>query len=513
MTTALCISITFLDRRYHGRGDGRSPEWPPSPMRLLQALVAGNGSAINTVCDVRSAVRWLETQPPPTILAPPIRHGTPCPLYVPNNAMDLVAKSWVRGNFENSIAEHRVLKLVCPLHLCGNDTVHYIWPLSSSDAEPPPIELLARTVEQIVALGWGIDMVVATCRVLSSSNFLGENLEKWDVVPDRATSILRCPIAGSLDALMERHAANLNRLADGIFRAVPPLTTYRAVGYRRSTDPVGRRTACFELRHVNGEFCRYTQRKLLHIAGMVRHLAKGAMLRSPPPKTESDWVERYIVGHRDQDGIGEHRQLSYLPLPSIGHKHADQAIRRVMLTAPLGDDAWLEYLAQCLAGKVLKPENRREFGELGPPTLVRTYHDKVARYYTAKANSWASVTPVILPGHDDRKPAKTRKLIEMALAQSGIDQPCTYKWASHSCFRNSLSAHKYRRDRNSDVRHWQFESVKDYLRGRTWVHLTLEFEDQLEVPGPLVIGAGRHCGFGLMSKNPNADNPCTSPTP
>jgi CRISPR-associated protein Csb2 len=34
---------------------------------------------------------------------------------------------------------------------------------------------------------------------------------------------------------------------------------------------------------------------------------------------------------------------------------------------------------------------------------------------------------------------------------------------------------------------------------QTAVHLTLRFNDNLQVPGPLAIGAGRHCGFGLMA--------------
>ncbi len=36
--------------------------------------------------------------------------------------------------------------------------------------------------------------------------------------------------------------------------------------------------------------------------------------------------------------------------------------------------------------------------------------------------------------------------------------------------------------------------------GKTWVHLTLTFENELEASGPLVIGAGRHSGFGLMAE-------------
>lgn len=227
---------------------------------------------------------------------------------------------------------------------------------------------------------------------------------------------------------------------------------------------------------------------------------------SPPPdiekceqwKTADDWVLQYVAGHRN-DNADDHRQFSYLPLPSVGHEHADQMVRRVMVAAPMGDDAWLEHLAVRLAGRQLKPKNGNEFGDQGSPTLLRIYHDKVVRRYTDASNGWASVTPVILPGHDDKNPAKTQKLIKAALAQSGIHQPCTYEWSAHSRFSNSLSAHKYHKDREANVKNWQFVNVKDYLRSKTWVHLTLNFNDELKAPGPLVIGAGRHCGFGLMA--------------
>ncbi|MER3462825.1 MAG: type I-U CRISPR-associated protein Cas5/Cas6, partial [Armatimonadota bacterium] len=42
MTRHLCISVTPLDDLFHGKGDDDEPEWPPSPMRLFQALVAGS---------------------------------------------------------------------------------------------------------------------------------------------------------------------------------------------------------------------------------------------------------------------------------------------------------------------------------------------------------------------------------------------------------------------------------------------------------------------------------------
>lgn len=492
MSEALCISVTFLDPQYHGRGDGGLPEWPPSPMRLFQAMVAGNGPTLGSGDDIDSALRWLETQPPPTVLAPPFQQGTPCPLYVPNNALDVVAKSWVRGNNDASIAEHRTLKIVRPTHLRGGDTVHYLWPRTSSDTAPPPVGPLGQAVERMVALGWGIDLVVAQCRVLSSVDSAGNGMERWDARPGHATSILRCPVHGTLDALMDRHAAFLCRLADDTFHPVSPMTAYRNVGYRRPTDPAGRPYAIFELRHDDGSFCRYSQRKLIHIAGMVRHLAKEAMQQSPPRGVRDDWVERHVVGHRESKA-DNHRQFSYLPIPSIGHANADQAVRRVMVVAPAGEYTWLEHLASRLAGRQLKPENGNEFGIQGPPTMVRVSRDKVARRYASTATRWASVTPVILPGHDDRKPAKRIKLIERSLKEAGFDQPCSFEWSVVSRFRNSLSAHKYDLNKRANF------FLPPYLQSRTATHLTLTFNDGLKVPGPLAIGAGRHCGFGLMA--------------
>ncbi len=233
----------------------------------------------------------------------------------------------------------------------------------------------------------------------------------------------------------------------------------------------------------------------MHIAGMVRHLAVEVMKQSPPSDVGdvTKWLDSFVAGHAR--GNPKHRQFSYLPLPSIGHEHADQAVRRVMITAPVGDDAWLEYLALRLAGQRLKPDPKSDdpFGEKGPPTLVRIYRDKVARCYTAAANHWASVTPVILPGHTDRKRNKTIKLIERALREAGIEQPCTYEWSPVSRFRKSLSAHKCDRDGKP------IYLKPTYLRQLTAVHLELTFKEQFEVPGPLVLGAGRHCGFGLMA--------------
>lgn len=230
----------------------------------------------------------------------------------------------------------------------------------------------------------------------------------------------------------------------------------------------------------------------MHIAGMIRHLAKETMQDSPPSDVDNRWIEQYVLGHRIDNGK-THKQFSYLPLPSIGHIHADQMIRRVMITATIGDDQWLKHVVTLLSGRQLKPERGNEFADQGPPTLIHVRRDKVAQHYTALANRWTSVTPAILPGHDDHRPVKTRKLIMTALAQAGIEQPCHFEWSATSRFRKSLSAHKFNRYGNLVY------FKPRYLQELTAIHLTVTFDNEVKVPGPLAIGAGRHCGFGLMA--------------
>jgi CRISPR-associated protein Csb2 len=495
MSDYLNIAVTFLDARFHGRADGGEPEWPPSPLRLLQAIVAANAEQIGADGDLHRALTWLEAQPPPMIFAPTSKRAESYCLSVPNNAMDIVGQAWMLENYfgdgDANPAKHRTMKTFRPVLMIDGETVYYLWKLDDA----APFRSLINAARRVVALGWGIDLVVACAQPISSEQLRSIPGERWIPTTSMNVTSLRTPIQGTLIALQQRHRSFLSRIRHSVFSPVQPLNRFAIAGYRRSCDPITHPFAVFELRNDDGSFCMYPQRKLMHIAGMVRHLAMAAMKQSPPADAPDNWVERYVAGHCNEED-DKHRQFSYLPVPSIGNEHADQAVRRVMIAAPMGDETWLEHLAQRLRGKVLVPKYGNEFQGLEPPALVRVYHDKVARCYTDPATRWTSVTPVILPGHDDRKPAKTRKLIEVALNQSGIDQPCEFEWSANSMFRKSLSAHKYDKDGNP-VGYLR----PDHLLTQTAIHLTLQFNENLCVPGPLAIGAGRHCGFGLMAKH------------
>ena len=61
MTTYFCISVRFLLPYSHGRDENDEPEWPPSPLRAFQAIVAASAGRWNEqtagqLCVDRSAM-------------------------------------------------------------------------------------------------------------------------------------------------------------------------------------------------------------------------------------------------------------------------------------------------------------------------------------------------------------------------------------------------------------------------------------------------------------------------
>jgi len=534
MPNYLRIMIRFLDPvpSFHGQCDAGEPEWPPSPLRLFQALVdaaASNCRERQFVECAQPLLHWLEHLSQPVIAAPTHTIGSPFRIAVPNNDLDIWASPISKGSEpKKQPNELKAMKLVRPVHI-SNDTLHYLYPLP--DGTCPHLEVLKAAARSMTHLGWGIDMVAGDASILSSEEVAKLAGVRWQPSPTGGKP-LRVPKPGTLNDLIRKHTDFLNRVSSDGFRPVPPLREFDIVRYRSQHEPAQRPFRIFELRNLDGTRFRYSHRKLIHIAGMVRHLAirataSKALLEklypdhdqssdpfrngSPPSgiSNPDHWVETYIAGHV-ADGSQIHRQLSYLPLPSVGTEHTNPGVRRVMIVAPAGDDAWLNHVARRLGGQQLKAlnEKRPEFGqdENGQPNsgplLVPLSHtgDGVTRTYTGSASVWHSFTPVILPGHNDHKSEKTRMLIERSLMQAGIEQPCEFEWSAFSRFRKSYSAHKYDQEKQP-----QGYIRPNHLLSQTAVHLTLRFHDgsvhktPVPVSGPIAIGAGRHCGFGLFA--------------
>ena len=161
MPSVYCLTVNFLDPvpAFHGRGDGGEPEWPPSPLRLFQALVcaaAGRWREGPLADYALPDLRWLELQREPTIIAPDIQpERTSFRMYVPNNAGDLVTAAWARGYDEAKFASLNVEKDILPTRLLGGDAIHYLWELPGvvPDSVLGFLETLSAATRSITHLG------------------------------------------------------------------------------------------------------------------------------------------------------------------------------------------------------------------------------------------------------------------------------------------------------------------------------------------------------------------------
>ncbi len=477
----LLLTIRFLDASFHGKADGGEREWPPSPMRLFAALLAGAKSRWSDAR--RNAFLWLECQSPPTIRSTGSCHGSELLTYVPNNNSD-------------SGKIIRTGKVIRPTLLDDPPMVEYLWEVGPGDEGHA--EVIAEAARHLRALGWGIDLAIGYCRVI---NLLPPVRRKFVEFTPRSPGVgggtsLRVPIEGSLRSLEDSYRTSLNRIrADGAIHDQPgPPTCDKRVYAASGVLPF----CAFTLQTPDEETVACRPQRIKELVGMIRHAAASDLVRKAVQRLNQSRsaqdaidVDRVILGH-PRDSVGP--RLSILPLPSIGHPHSDGQIRRVLLAeSPGGDGCLCRLLFQTLHGVALAPERANDAISPGEVRLVRLdATDRFLRFNTQAAKVWASVTPVLLPGYDDRNDhrgdhrkrlARAEQLVCKALAQAGIETPARVEIFRVPYWPGTLHAREYQ----------PREKLAHYPR---W-HVRLTFDRPRT--GPLTIGSGRHCGFGLFA--------------
>lgn len=544
----LILTARFLDNRYHGLLTKKGPpEWPPSPYRLFQALVSGvarRGELVEgedvlnnkNLTPIGQALDWLQRYTsihPPVIIAPKSKayqKGDGVIRFVPNNDDETHLHPEL----------HRVAKPTIPtLFLLEPDQkpeVHYVWDIS--DAPDAPVDHIRDAARSVITLGWGIDMAFADARTASQDDVQQLKGVRWYPKPGDGSfeDTLRVPTYDAeygectLSDLRHCHSTAINRIEHGKpLKTVDKPKVFDRVLYTSTERQIGRPSIFFRLVDNELEPTRYPQPLLAHIAAVVRHAAIDCMKKdgSNAPRwidqiTRAEWAERFVRG-LNRPPRNDHQQISYVPLPSIGHGYSDAMIRNVMLVAPIGCERELEYVAARLGDLPLEfkdgQKNEPEDGEpcdrdmpsrIALPRWLQRFNPLQGKFinncYLGRSKVWQSVTPVILDEHIDQITREMKdgqkikyrdendfiRLIKLALQRAGVETPCRFSWQTPPFFRNCLSAHRY--DRN---KHPNFVPPKR-LDGKTAVHLRLVFDH--DVPGPITLGAGRHCGFGLMAR-------------
>jgi len=504
MNRALCISVEFLNGTFHGQGDV-GPEWPPSPLRIFQAITAAAAALRPGVAFEREAapsLRWLASLGAPTIVAPPARPSTPVRIAVPNNDLDIVAADWQRGREpKRGAAELKTMKTVAPMLLPDPCRVYYLWHVD--ETADPHIDVLRTACRSVSHVGWGTDLAACNLTLLMAptpQDVLGHG-EVWEPIDARAANRLRVPRPSALDALQHRHTLFLNRLEGGVLAAVPPLDpqAYERRGYTRDSEMPARPYAAFELRTPDGSRFRPFDpvRSAVIVAAMVRHALADIARRAGWP---TERVNVVVHGHTP-DGTAPGAlpanapRFGYLPIPTVesygeyAGRYRLSMIRRVVVAGSIDLENEIRWVEHALAGSQLFDERTGAAVAVLQPVSGR---DWVIDRYSAPSSRWLSSTPVLLPGYDSRDPRKTERLIRKALQHAGVPRSLAADadlgWSPAALLAGADAAWRYRRPAS--------------LTGSVPVHLEIGWRGSdgqpIARPGPLAIGSGRFRGLGVM---------------
>jgi CRISPR-associated protein Csb2 len=497
--SALILHIRLHDGRYHGEGD-----WPPSPARLFQALVAGAGLGSQIKEDEITALKWMEEQDPPIIGAPHARRADQrVLLYMPNNDSDRI-----EGDPARIAAIRTDTKTFQPYFFDPNIEFLYIWKVEETDQKKA--ETVLSLAERLYQFGRGIDLAWAWGEILNDQQ-LEELITKYDghiFYPSGGKSeiMLRSPRSGSLESLRERYQAyrqrfrytKQDRSVKVLFRKPPP-PLFQVVAYN---SPPSRQLYDLQEPASSEAFAPWPLERVYSLVVLIRDGAVKKLKQALHSRQEE--IERVLVG-RKPDGSNAcppEQRVRLIPLPSIGHFHADRQIRRVLVEVPpkcllCADDVYWAFSGLDVVN--------RETGEV-QATLIRSDDQDFLRHFGISDNQcyclWRTVTPAALPVQRRRiEPTRMRQEAkageerrkELEQAAAAVIQALR-----HVGIRTRVDTIRVQREpfESNGERVEPFAAGSRFSKHELW-HVEIRFAEGIS--GPLVIGNGRFLGLGLMA--------------
>ena len=479
-----------LTGTFHGLGERNQLEWPPTPFRLFQALVAGafGGRHVGDEA-AHNALTWLEAQGAPTIYAPVVHRLNDVQIFVPNNDLDAV------GGEPQRVGEIRSDKKFCPRMFNKNLPFHYLWQDITDDMP----EALPVIVQRLHTFGLGIDAAFADSKLFSSDEIKSwrpeRNLLRYYPSKGSQTPV---PISGSLDSLTARYKAFGERL-DHVGKKTKFTQPPKPVSGRAAYNALPHRLMV-ELRNSEGKVTPLSPTATAPLIEAVRQTIATSFPNDP-------LVERLIIGRGAGAGDISSR-LRIIPLPSVGHQHADQFIRRILIELPQSSPLNIEAIRWALEGALLDLKLRTASYCIN---MVLTDLDKMAHHYinaTPCTKVWRSVTPVILPSGKSGRLGKSlanvtsdNRFAQKASRYAARDDRALLAAIRHAGVSADLVSASLRREPFTAKGQLAGNFVVDtrFPKDRAY-HAKLFFAEP--VRGPLVIGDGRFLGLGLFEPQP-----------
>jgi CRISPR-associated protein Csb2 len=463
------------------------PEWPPHPDRLFMALVAAWGE---TGCNggEERTLRWLETLPPPDLVASDGEERTATTSYVPVNDMAMPRLRSGRAASEKQAAaglallpENRPRKARhFPAVRCRDDTVFFLW---QAAVDPGQMAALTGLSAKVTYLGHSSSPV--QCWTLPAKETAALK-PSW--VPARAARgdiRLRVPTAGRFQDLCARFRAG-QRPTSGIWAGYEqprPLASERRCSL---FDP-----SLIMLRQTGGR--RFGLETTLSLTRALRD----CLIKLWSEAKEGAPAPEWLSGHAPDGKPSQHDHAAFIPLPDVGHEHADGHLLGLAVVMP----RWLPSndAASGFGGILWEPTGeprpiRLVLGDLGVSELE--LEDRPSRPVALTpatwsglglppSRRWATVTPICFNRHpkgdselemESDIAAACERIGFQGLVEAVVPAPV-------SMFIGCPTARgfpKLRRKSGGSIRH---------------THAIITFKEP--VTGPVLLGAGRYRGYGL----------------
>ena len=430
-------------------------EWPPAPSRVLAALIAAGGGPEPHYSEL---VEFAAAQPP-TIYADPKPHSQPLHgRFVAQNA-----------NTKSTHHEYpaRNGRLVKPgTRMSPRDRrVVFLYPDLNPTAET--VAALQWRAARVGYLGCGDSPVATRIRLVESP----PDGPAFIPDPDGSVSInthTKEHVAAWCAAFEAWTNRGINRRRFMILR--------HQTAYRSPTEVLDPATDGGQVIAWMSFNSSIPGRK----ASAIAHVFKSATY-SRYQQLHSAVPPNWLHGHDIPEGNGDWQLVRFLPLPNVGHQHADGRIHGLAVWLPPGaTETETRRIAEAvravtnLAGitdgvAIADPRNRR--------SLTTS-----PKRWTAASRQWATALPVV---SDRYGPARRLGADDVArwCQQAGLPKPVAARVS-----KTPLTSGGVDLSRPETAR-------PGHQQPRPWAHVEMFFAEHIR--GPVAIGAARSYGLGL----------------
>lgn len=303
---ALTITVQWWRPVYEAASDDPDwPEWPPEAVRPFCGMLAAAEDSAEV-----DALRWLERQGSPDVYcSEATAPDTTRRAYVPTNAVDKedrhqqyvgrvaagTPRTWARSFPELPVA-------------------HFVWP-SADELDREVLGRLEALAGRVPYVGRATSPAAVSVRGDLPGDAELERLSRYRPV-DSGTRLLRVPYPGYVDGLVDAYETS-QRSWDVARRAAYDRHVERTDDEPVVVGPFHDDLVVFELekgRSIDGA----------HAVRLASAFRAAVMSRATEPVAA-------LHGHHD----GDEQQIAFLPLPFVGHEHADGHLMGVAVALPV----------------------------------------------------------------------------------------------------------------------------------------------------------------------------------